>query len=494
MAGKRTSAVLVALLGALSGSVSVGAQSVGEAAHAYTAAHQAELLREFEEFVAIPDVAADPGGLGRNADFLVGELQKRGVKARLLTAPGLKGVPPIVYGELLTPGATRTFVFYAHYDGQPVTLSEWVTPPFTPTLKQVDGEARLYGRASADDKAAIFAQLTALSALREAHFPLKANLRFVWEGEEEAGSQHLEQMLAANRELITGDLWLVCDGPVDQTRRQTLIFGARGDTQMQITLYGADRQLHSGHYGNWAPNPAMMLVQLLAGMKDENGRVLIPHFYEGVAPLGRAEREAIEAAPRNDALLRTQFGLGHTDGERRPLLEVINEPSLNINGISSGQTGARATNSIPSTATANLDMRLVVGIDWKTQQARVLEYIRSRGYFVTTDAPTREELLHHARVARVEALPGENASRTPLDLPLAADVIRAVKSVRADVILLPTSGATVPLDAMQRASGAPNIMVPIVNHDDNQHAANENLRLQNLWDGVETMAALLAMQ
>jgi acetylornithine deacetylase/succinyl-diaminopimelate desuccinylase-like protein len=466
-----------------------------QAARTYTAAHQAELTRQFAAFLSIPNVAADPASLRKNAEFLLAELKARGANARLLTAPGLPAtVPPLVWGEFRTPGATRTIVFYAHYDGQPVTPSEWDTgAPFTPVVKQVDGEPRIYARSAGDDKAAIFAQLTALSALQAAHMPLKENIRFVWEGEEEAGSGHLEQMLMANRSLIEGDLWLVCDGPVDQTRQQTVVFGARGDAHLQITVYGPAHPLHSGHYGNWAPNPAMILAQLLAGMKDASGHVLIPHFYDGIVPLGPIERQALASAPVNDERLRKEFELGHTDGDGKHLLELLNEPSLNINGISSGQTGAHATNSIPHTATVDLDLRLVVGVDGKTQQQRVIDYVRSQGFFVTETEPTRDELLNHAKVAFVQADGAEAASRTPMDLPIAADVIQAVKSARGKVILIPTMGGTVPLEVMERAANTRTITVPIANHDDNQHAANENLRLQNLWDGIETMAALIAM-
>jgi acetylornithine deacetylase/succinyl-diaminopimelate desuccinylase-like protein len=471
------------------------AQTPPQAAHNYVAPRQPELTQQFSDFLSIPNVAADPANLRKNADFLVTQLQQRGAEAKLLTDPTLPiTVPPVVYGEIKTPGARRTIVFYAHYDGQPVTPSEWDTgQPFTPIVKQVDGEPRIYARGAGDDKAAIFAQLTALSALQAAHIPLKANIRFVWEGEEEAGSAHLEQILMANRDLIHGDVWLVCDGPVDQTRRQTLIFGARGDAHLQITVYGPNRSLHSGHYGNWAPNPAMMLVQLLAGMKDPNGHVLIPHFYDGITPLGSIEKQALANAPVNDELLRQELALGHTDGGAKHLLELLNEPSLNINGISSGQTGARSTNSIPPTAIVNLDLRLVVGNDWKTQQQRVIDYVRTQGYFITSAPPTREELLAHPKVAFIQADPGENASRTPMDLPIAVDVIKAVESARGKVILLPTFGGTVPLNAMERAANTRTIILPIANHDDNQHAANENLRLQNLWDGIETMAALIAM-
>jgi acetylornithine deacetylase/succinyl-diaminopimelate desuccinylase-like protein len=484
------------MLAVVAYSLTLAAQTTPpQAARAYTTPRQADLTQQFQYFLSIPNVAADPAAQRRSADFLIAQLQQRGAEAKLLTAPGLPAtVPPVVFGQIKTPGAKRTIVFYAHYDGQPVTPSEWDTgQPFTPVVKQVDGEPRIYARGAGDDKAAIFAQLTALSALQAAHIPLQANIRFVWEGEEEAGSAHLEQILMANRDLIHGDVWLVCDGPVDQTRRQTLIFGARGDAHLQITVYGPNRSLHSGHYGNWAPNPAMMLVQLLAGMKDADGHVLIPHFYDGIAPLGPIEKQALATAPVNDDMLRQELALGHTDGGNKHLLELLNEPSLNINGISSGQTGTHSTNSIPPTATANLDLRLVVGIDPKTQQQRVIDYIRAKGYFITATPPTRDDLLTHAKVAYIQADEGEPASRTPIDLPIATDVIHAIESARGKVILLPTSGGTVPLDAMERAANTRTISVPIANHDDNQHAANENLRLQNLWDGIETMAALIAM-
>jgi acetylornithine deacetylase/succinyl-diaminopimelate desuccinylase-like protein len=221
--------------------------------------------------------------------------------------------------------------------------------------------------------------------------------------------------------------------------------------------------------------------------------VRIPHFYDGITPLSAIEKQALASASANDGILQQQFALGQTSGGGKHLLMLDNEPSLEITGFNSGQTGDRATNSIPSTAAATLDLRLVVGIDAKTQQKRVVDYIASQGYFVTSEEPTREERLGHARVAKIQIDAGENASRTPMDLPIAADVARAVEDARGKTILLPTSGATVPMDAMARASGSPGIDVPIVNHDDNQHAANENLRLQNLWDGIETMAALMAM-
>ncbi len=330
-------------------SVALSAQSATpEAVRQYTVAHHPQLVRQFSDFLAIPNVAADPANLQRNANFLLDALRSRAVDARLLT---LAGAPPVVFGQIVTPGAEHTIVFYAHYDGQPVTPSEWAIPPFQPAVNTVGSEPRIFARSAGDDKAAIFAQLTALDALKASGIALRANIRFVWEGEEEAGSPHLEQILEANRDLVHGDIWLVCDGPVDQSGKQTVVFGARGDAHVEITLYGPHHGLHSGHYGNWAPNPAMMLAQLLAGMKDENGRVLIPHFYDGITPLSAAEKAAIAHAPVNDPMLMDAFWLGHVDGNGAHLLELINQPSLNINGLSSAQTGAHAANVIPPAAT-----------------------------------------------------------------------------------------------------------------------------------------------
>ncbi len=456
-------------------------------------AHEQQILKEFTDLLSIPNVASDTSDIQRNANALVEMLGRRHVAAKLLLAPGGN---PVVYGEIRTPGAKHTIVFYAHYDGQPVTPDEWESKaPFTPVTRMVNGEPRIYGRSASDDKAAILAQLTALDALQAAHIPIKANLRFVWEGEEEAGSTHLGAVLDKYHDELGGDIWLICDGPVDQSGRQSVVFGARGVTHLAITLYGPNRELHSGHYGNWAPNPAMMLAQLLGGMADGNGHVLVPHFYDGIAPLTALERQAIAEAPRNEEKLRQEFGLGHTNGSGKPLLELLNEPTLNIDGFASARTGAKANNVVPSTATVDIDLRLVKGLDWKTQQQRVVDYVTEQGYFVTAMPPDKATLLTHPKVAFVKLDDiGYNAVRTPMDLPMAHEVIAAVESARGPVVKLPTMGGSVPLEVIERAVGTQTITVPIANYDNNQHSANENIRVQNLWDGIETMAALEAME
>ncbi len=423
----------------------------------------------------------------------------------------MPGAPPAVFGELDTPGATRTLIFYAHYDGQPLDPKEWTTPPWQPVLRDrpiekdgrvvplpatgpIDPEWRLYARSASDDKAPILAIATALDALRAAHIAPKSNLKFVFEGEEEAGSPHLAQIIAAHKDLLASDVWLICDGPVHQSRRQQIVFGARGIVEVDVTVYGPSHELHSGHYGNWAPNPAFLLARLLASMRDDDGRATVAHFYDGIEPLSETEKRAIAEAPDVDAALRRELWLGRTEGGGRKLVELLNYPSLNVRGMSSARTGAGASNVIPATATATIDMRLVKGITPEMAARRLTDHIREQGYFVVENEPDAATRMAHPKVARVVIEPGGyNASRTSMDLPISQLVLRTAESARGPVVKLPTMGGSVPLFMIEDILHAPTITVPIANHDNNQHSFNENIRIQNLWDGIELMGALLAM-
>src|SRR5258706_4452901 len=313
------------------------------AAREWRKQHERAIVDEFIGLLSIPNVSSDKANVRRSAEAVVKILEKRGVGARLVEMPEAN---PVVFGEIKTPGATRTIVFYAHYDGQPLDPKEWATPPFSPVLrsqslekdgqviplpdagKPFDPESRIYARSASDDKAPIITMTSALDAIRASGLRLKSNIKFVFEGEEEAGSIHLEQILAANKALFSGDAWLICDGPVHQTRRQLVAFGARGVTTVDLTVYGPRRELHSGHYGNWAPNPAMMLARLLTSMKDEDGRVLVEHFYEGIEPLSATEKRALAEEPAIDAELRRELWLGATEASPAKLVERLDRKSV----------------------------------------------------------------------------------------------------------------------------------------------------------------------
>jgi len=479
----------------------------------YRRAHEHQILTEFTRLLAIPNVASDRENIRRNAQFVLEMMQRRGLNPQLLEAK-TKDVPPAVFGEWKAPGATHAVVLYAHYDGQPVDPKQWTaSPPFQPTWRsavmesggkivtlpdngEINPEWRLYARAASDDKAGVMAILTAFDALRAQNVTPSLNLKFIFEGEEEAGSPHLGEIIDLHKDLLEADAWIICDGPVHQSGRKEVVFGVRGDQNVDVTVYGAKRPLHSGHYGNWAPNPAMLLARLLASMKDDTGRVTIAGWYDGVEPLGEAERRAIAEAPAYDDELRSQLGLARTEGNGQSLLELINQPSLNINGISSGDVGALARNVIPTTATAVLDLRLVKGNDYQRQVQRLIDHIRKQGFFVIGHDPTDAERKQHALIAKVIARSGGyNAERTRMDLPISIALIAAVQSTSKDpIVKLPTSGGSLPLSIITDHLRTVTMTVPIANYDNNQHAENENLRLQNLWDGIETWAAVMTIK
>jgi acetylornithine deacetylase/succinyl-diaminopimelate desuccinylase-like protein len=474
--------------------------------------HKSTIMREFTDFLSIPNVASDSINIRKNAAFIMEMMRKRNIQKVQLLEHGDRNVPPVVYGEVMIPGATQTLIFYAHYDGQPVNPLQWAEglEPFTPALftdalgkgskidKPVTYESdyRLYGRGSSDDKAGVLAILNAFEALSSNQKNFQYNIKFFFEGEEEAGSPHLSDILKKYSSLLKSDLWIICDGPVHQSGKKVVCFGVRGDAHVDVTVYGPKRPLHSGHYGNWAPNPGMMLAKLLSSMKDDDGKVTIKGFNDDVKPLTASEMDALRKIPMVDDQIRRELGLLETENKGKTLAETINLPSLNINGMQSGNVGKMASNQIPTTANAVLDLRLVLGNHWQRQQEKVVEHIRSQGYYVIDREPTDEERTKYSKVAKViKKSDGYNAQRTSMDMPIAATVARAVAATTTEqIVLLPTMGGSLPLIVIEEILGAKTIIVPIANHDNNQHAENENIRLGNFFSGIETLAATMAME
>lgn len=473
----------------------------------YRERNEPAIVRELAELLAIPNVARDSADIRRNAEHLAAMLRRRGAEARILENGGH---PPAVFGEIRAPGATRTVMLYAHYDGQPVSPAEWSSPPWTPTLRtgvlgrggreipipssgRLDGEWRLYARSASDDKSPIVAMLAALDALRDAGIPLSVNVKFFLEGEEEAGSPNLRSMLESHREILGADLWLFCDGPVHQTRQPQVVFGVRGTVGLELTVYGPTRQLHSGHYGNWAPNPAVMLAGLLGSMRDEEGRITIAGFGDDVRPISAAERAALRTIPAVEDALKRELGLARTEAMGTALAERVMLPALNVRGMESGHVGAEAVNAIPTEARASIDFRMVP--DQTPQRVRELTeaHLRALGWHIVRDEPDSATRLAHARIVRLRWGQGYPATRTPLDLPAARALLQVVEGATGQPpVTVPTLGGSLPMHMFGEVLRAPLIVLPMVSHDNNQHAADENLRLQNLWEGIELYAAVMA--
>lgn len=508
-----TTIVALALAGAALGPLAATGQApsarVRAAAREYREHNEAGILQEFASLLAVPNLASDSANIRRNADLLITMLDRRGFRnARLLT---VAGGPPAVYGELPAPRATRTLVLYAHYDGQPLDPRQWTTPPWTPVLRDraitaggkpiampgpgehVDPEARLYARSAGDDKGSIMAMLAAVDALRTQHLEQTVNLKVFFEGEEEAGSGHLAGILRAYAPLLAGDAWLFCDGPVHPSGRNELVFGQRGVTGFELTIYGPTRPLHSGHYGNWAPNPGVLLANLIASMRDDDGHIKIAGYYDDVRPISAAERRAIAALPEYDATLRQSLGLARTEADDAPLAERIMLPALNLRGMRVGGVRETGSNTIPSVAYASVDLRLVPDETPERVQRLVEEHIRGQGFYLTHDSATIAERLTHPRVARIEWESGYPASRAPMDGAFGRAVLATLNDgAPAPLLALPTMGGSGPTYLFEQILRVPMITLPIANYDDNQHAADENLRIANLWDGIELYSALLA--
>jgi acetylornithine deacetylase/succinyl-diaminopimelate desuccinylase-like protein len=480
--------------------------AIRNAVREYRQQHEADIVRSFAQLLSLPNVASDTANITRNADTISSMLEQRGLHTQKLT---VAGAPPVVYGELNTPGAKHTLLFYAHYDGQPVDKAQWASDPWQPVLRDgpVDGSAipleslksplnpewRIYARSASDDKAPIQAVLTAIDALRAAKIPIGVNVKVFFEGEEEAGSPHLAEVFQRYGNLLKGDIWILSDGPVNQTRRMQLYFGARGVTDLELTVYGPGRVLHDGHYGNWAPNPAAVMVDLLAHMRDASSHILIPGFYDDVRALTTAERQAIAQIPDVDTPLKQELGLAWTESAGAPLPMAITQPALNIRGIEAGHVEEKAQNAISTVAKASIDFRLVPNQTPERVRQLVERFITQQGFYIVRQMPDIETRRQHSKVIKVSWGPGYKAARVAMDDPAVQPVVSAMEqTLGSPVIKMPLLGGSVPMYLFTDVLKTPVVGLPIANHDNNQHGANENLRLQNLWDGIEVFAGILA--
>ena len=470
----------------------------------YRAAHEAAIVGQLDELTRMRSVAADPKGLAATAARLEGLLKARGFETQSWSAAGS---PPVVYGLLKSASAKRTAIFYAHYDGQPVTRAQWSSDPFVPVMRDglagkdlnwkaakppLNPEWRLFGRAAADDKSAIVSFLSAFDALKALHRKPSVNIKVVWEGEEEAGSAHLDAILKSHAAELTSDVWLIGDGPVHQSRTPTIYFGARGSLGLDATIYGPVRALHDGHYGNWVPNPAAMAAELISQMRDGAGRIIIPNFADDVRPLTAAEQAAIAHLPPVEDGLKKEFGIARTEGSEGLTASTM-RPSLNIRGIRSGQVGAEANNAIPVDAVLSVDFRLVPGQTTQRVTNKVEAFLKAKGWTIVKETPDMATRLAHPRVIKLVWGGGYPALRSDMTSPAAKGVITAAESAAGrPIAILPMMGGSVPINLFDEMFHTPVIGIPINNHDNNQHAANENMRLRNLWDGIGVYAAMMA--
>ena len=472
-----------------------------DAARAYVEAHRKDITQEFLKLVSVPDLHGDVPNLKRNADLLLSMMKQHGLDAQLWDTSG--GVP-VVFGQKLIPGATRTILFYAHYDGQPVDPKRWrQSDPFAPVIRtdtieaggqtvrdipnQVPDSWRVYARGAGDDKVSVEAILTALRAVNP-----KVNVKVFLDGEEEGGGPGVAEVIRKYPDRLKSDQLVILDGPSHPFGKATINYGARGFAGVTVTVYTAKQGMHSGNYGNWMPDANVRLSQLISSMVDSTGKVVIPGFYADVLPFSADALAMMKAVPDQTPEIRKEFGVGGTDGAASSLQEGLNLPTFSVHMMSGGEVGL----VIPASASAEIVMRLVKENSGTKMADRVTNFIRAQGYYVVDKDPDVATLAAHEKIAKVvirARADSGGAWRTDPNDPEAVSIARAVQSVWGkDVVRIRTLGGGVPATPFIDAFHFPVVGISIANYDDNQHSDNENLRLGNLFDGIVTLAGVVA--
>jgi acetylornithine deacetylase/succinyl-diaminopimelate desuccinylase-like protein len=468
-------------------------------------AHERQIIAELMQLVSMPNIASNKADIIKNADALTTMFEKRGFKVARVTTPG----SPVLIAERAAAQPTGTLTFYMHYDGQPTEARDWTMgQPFVPAAYKgttrvdlmagsgpIDPEVRIYARAVADDKGPIIAFLAAIDGLVDAKATLPWTLRVVLDGEEEAGSPNFDAAMLAHVAAVRADLAIVVDSPRHPSNLPTVFYGSRGVAGVEVTIYGATGDLHSGNYGNFVPDPAMALTKLLASMKDDQGNVVVKNFYDGVVPLTATERRAIDEIPNVDQKLLEQFGVAQSEHPDSRIELQHNRPTLSVVGLSSGTVGPGARNAISGSATGRVEMRLVNGLNAKTQIDRLIAHIREQGYFIVDGPPDMATRRKYSKIARVTAQGGGfPIGKGSMDDPRTAMAANAIRALDQRLVQMPTIGGSLPFSTFNDSLKLPTIGLAVVNFDNNQHAINENLRVGHLWEAIDIFASLITMR
>jgi acetylornithine deacetylase/succinyl-diaminopimelate desuccinylase-like protein len=466
-------------------------------------------LREYLDLVALPNDAIKPADIQRNVDFLARAFAKRGFTTAALDNQG----KPLLFAEWPThvPGA-KTVLFYLHLDGQPVVDREWSQPnPWQPVVKKrtaaggwdivasdalfakpLDPELRVFGRSTSDDKAPIMMFLAAFDGLHQLGVQPAINVKVIIDSEEEKGSPTIRGVVEAHKDQLRCDALIIMDGPRHASERPTLVFGNRGASHVTLTVYGPRQPLHSGHYGNYVPNPAIRLARLIASMKDDAGRVTVAGYYDRIK-LTAAEKKLLAATGDDEIAIRKRVGIRTAEKVGGNLQEALQFPSLNVLGMAAASIGDKASNIIPHQATAELDLRTTPETPPEYLFGLLQKHVEAQGYHLVKAAPTDDERAGFDKLASLSLGISGRAERTPIDSPIGAWAYAALQrtSLRGDPVRIRMMGGSVPTDSLVEVLGAPFVIVPLVNGDNNQHTFDENLRMGHYVEGIRAIAGLL---
>jgi acetylornithine deacetylase/succinyl-diaminopimelate desuccinylase-like protein len=432
--------------------------------------HRDRYLDELKALLAIPSVSAlsqHAADVRRCADWCAEHLRSIGMQnVRLIETPG----NPIVYADWLGAPGAPTVLFYGHYDVQPVDpLNLWETPPFEATVR--DGE--LFARGAADDKGQVFMHFKALEAHLEQNGRLPVNFKLILEGEEEVGSAHLDEFVAGNKPLLEADVVLISDTSMFDRGVPSLCYGLRGLAYFQIDLRGTNTDLHSGTYGGAVANPAFVLAQMLAQMKDKSGRIKIPGFYDDVRPLSDVERAEFRKLPFNERRYAKELGAPKLFGEAgyTTLERTSARPTFEINGLLSGFTGEGAKTVLPAVAMAKVSMRLVPDQDPEKIGGLFEAYVK--------------KIAPRTVAVKITRMHGGSPWMASLDNAFVQAAVRAIERGFGKAPVLTREGGSIPVVAtFQRELGIPSVLFGVGLPDDRIHAPNEKLDLANFYNGI----------
>lgn len=486
-------------------SFATAAQSVKTDLDAITEDYFLHGISILNELVAIPNDSHYPEQLEKNIEWSRENFEKRGFRSETLETNGV----PLLLLEKIYPRAEKTVLIYFHVDGQSVDPSKWnQESPYKPVLKKIDGsdwttismdtlqnaydeDWRIFARSSSDDKGPIAMFLTAWDAMQKLNKQPNYNIKLILDFEEELGSPHLPDAVVRHKDKLKADMMLIMDGPRHQSNEPTLSFGARGISTITLTVYGPKAPQHSGHYGNYAPNPALGMAQLLASMKDDNGRVTIPGYYDGIE-ITSEEKEILEQVPDDEKVIQKKLGIARKDNVGNTYQESIQYPSLNIRGLQSGYVGDEARTIVPSEAVAEIDVRLVPESDPERLFKLIKDHINKQGYQILDKDPSDEERMKYPKLVKWNGTISYQAFRTPFDSEPGLWLDKAYqKAFGSSPVKIRMGGGSIPISPFVEALGIPAVTVVTVNPDNNQHSPNENIRLGNYKEGIKTMLAIL---
>ena len=468
----------------------------------------AQAIQDLREFIAIPNDALNSDDIDDNIFWLKKQFEQRGFNTAILNTENL----PLFFAALPMDDSKPTVLIYMHFDGQSVDPSKWQQPnpyqvvlkkpagdgfetvPFSELGDDIDYDWRLFGRSTSDDKGPIIMFLNAIDLLKKDGQEHSFNIKVILDGEEEKSSKPLPKAVQQYRELLEADYLLIADGPVHASGKPTIAYGCRGITTMTLTTYGPIKPQHSGHYGNYAPNPGFQLAQLLATMKDKNGRVLIDGYYDGIS-LDEETKAVLKSVPDDDRAIASTLQFKSAEKVGSFYQEALQYPSLNIRGLGSGWIGAKRRTIVPESATAELDLRLVPETDGNRLKQLVKDHIAKQGYQVLDHVPSKEERMQYDKIVTVEEGSVTDAFRTDLDNPYGNFLHDVLKSTfDEDVVRIRIMGGTVPIAPFINELEIPAFLVPMVNPDNNQHSPNENLKIGQLAYGIQAFYNILSAQ